>query len=430
MKLPGRKDLFDETKKDILAIGRRAGIDKGKLEAFVTPDRVVEVKLNLRGNNKKSFVSGFRSQHNNKFGPYKGGIRFAKEVNRSEIMALSVLMTMKAAVAGVPFGGAKGGISIDPKTITEHQLEILARDYVRQMYDLIGPNTDIPAPDLNTNPKIIDWMVDEYVKIAHRKSLNQDENYLRASFTGKSPQRMGLEGRAEATGFGGTVILQELLKKLKIIPSAQSMAVQGFGNVGYHFSKFASDLGFRIISVSDSKGAITKKIDGRLQTLDIASIMKCKKEKGMLAGCYCVGGVCDLKGGRLLSNEEMLALPVDILVPAASENTINNANMKNIKAKIILEMANGPITPEAHTYLARKGVVIIPDVVANSGGVTGSFLEWKDNIEGNKHKISDTLKIVEKHMKKSFRNVWDTSKKYSVDIKEGAYIYALKKLLD
>lgn len=426
------QNVFDETKEDIIKIGEKAGIDKKKLETFVTPNRVVEVKLPIRnGNNIKSIVSGFRSQHNNSLGPYKGGIRFHGQVSRKEVMALSVWMSIKTALIGVPFGGAKGAVAVDPKTLSENELENLSREYVRAMYDLIGPDKDIPAPDLNTNPKVINWMVDEYVKISKEKKLNHDENYLYASFTGKSINTMGLEGREEATGFGGSVVFEELLKKIGIKPENQSVAIQGFGNVGYYFSKFMEAIGVRIVSVSDSKGAIVKIVDGKFQNLDVPLVLKCKKEKGMLAGCYCVGGVCDLKGGRLMTNEEMLELPVDVLVPAALENVINKHNMKNIKAKIIIEMANGPVSPDAYDYLTDRGVIVVPDVLANAGGVTASFIEWRQNIEGRKYKRTETLEIVRDYITKAFNNTWRKSKKNSViDLKEAAYIVALKKLLD
>lgn len=421
--------LFEKTKKDILDTGKRHGLDLKKLEKFISPNRVVEVELPL-GNKNKQIIKGVRVQHNNDRGPYKGGIRFHQNVSLDEVMALSLWMSIKTAIVDIPFGGAKGGVAVDPKLLSEHELEALSREYVRKLFEVIGPDKDIPAPDVNTNPKIIDWMADEYVKTGIKKNPSANINFLYASFTGKSPSKFGLEGRQEATGFGGSVVLDALLKKLGINPLTQTVAVQGFGNVGYYFSYFASKLGLKIVSVSDSKGAIIKKENGALSPLDIPLVMKCKKEKGVLAGCYCVGGVCDLSGGKLLSNEELLALPVDILVPAALEDAINEGNMKNIKAKIIVEMANGPVTPVAYDYLTKKGVTIIPDVLANAGGVSASYIEWKQNIEGKKNAKNETLEKLEKIMRKAFTNVYKTSQRLNVSLKEAAFVSALKKLTE
>jgi glutamate dehydrogenase/leucine dehydrogenase len=425
-----KNTVFEETKEDVIKIGKKAGIDRDKLKEFIRPNRIVEVKLTFKDDKGRGIlVKGFRSQHNNTLGPYKGGIRFHELVSREEVMALSLWMSVKTAIVNLPFGGAKGGIAINPKTLGANQLESLSRAYVRSVYDMIGPDRDIPAPDLNTNPKIIDWMADEYVKMGHKAQGQRSDNYLSAAFTGKSVNNGGLEGREEATGYGGVVVLEELLKKLGLDFKKQTLAVHGFGNVGYFFSRFASELGINIISVSDSKGAITKRDNGKLLNLDIPLVMACKKEKGTLAGCYCVGGVCDLSGGKLMSNEDLLKLNVDILVPAALENVINRSNMKSIKAKIIIEMANGPVTPEAYDFLTKKGVIIVPDVLANAGGVTASYVEWKQNIEEKKYTTFESLKIVKEHLRHAFREVWQTSKKYSVNLKEAAYISAFKRIL-
>jgi glutamate dehydrogenase/leucine dehydrogenase len=337
-------------------------------------------------------------------------------------------MSLKTAVVGIPMGGGKGGISVDPKALTEKQLEELSREYVRRIFDILGPNKDVPAPDVNTNPKIIDWMTDEYIKQSQKlKGKKQKSNELFASFTGKD--KKGLAGRTEATGFGGVVVLKELAKKLNLNPQETTIAVMGFGNVGFYFANLAQKAGFKVISVSDSKGGIIKKSKDGFLALDIPLVYECKMEKGSLNGCYCAGGVCDTRGGELITNEELLNLPVDILVPAALEDVINDNNMQNIKAKIIVEMANGPVTPKAHHYLNQRGVIIVPDILANSGGVAASFIEWEQNMKNKTYKKDVVLKRLEKLMVTAFENVWSQSKKHKTNLKEASYLVALKKLL-
>jgi len=423
-------DIFTETKKSIIAISKKFKLDQDEVKEFLEPNRVVEVKIPVDFKNGQTEVfRGFRSQHNNKLGPYKGGNRVHKNVSREEVMTLSLWMTLKCAVADLPYGGGKGGIIVDPKTLTEEQLETLSRKYVRAVYDVIGSDRDVPAPDVNTNPKIMDWMSNEYLKISRERKINLPENLLYATFTGKSDKDHGLAGRTEATGFGGVVILKELVQRLGLKPENQTIAIQGFGNVGNYFAQFASNAGFKVVAVSDSKGAITER-NHQFKALDIPLVIKCKEEKGIVAGCYCVGGVCDLTKGRPISNEELLELPVDVLVPAALENVINKKNMEKIKAKIIIEMANGPVSYEAYEYLTKKGVVIVPDILANAGGVTGSYIEWKQNIENKKYKKEETLKMIEGIMEMAFDNIWNEAANLKTHLKEASTVHALKKLLE
>lgn len=421
------QSVYQKSREELLEIGEKYKISHDKLEEFLEPDRVLEVKIPIKLGTEPVTFRGYRSQHNNKLGPYKGGLRFHPQVNKDEVMALSLWMSLKTAVVGVPFGGGKGGIAVDPKALTEKQLEELSRKYVRGVYDILGPEKDVPAPDVNTNPRIIDWMVDEYIKLSNLNGKSQKLSKLYASFTGKS--KNGLEGRVEATGFGGVVVLKELAKKLKLNPGKTTIAVMGFGNVGYYFADFAQKSGFNVVAVSDSKGGIIKKGSNGLIPLDIPLVLDCKLEKGSLAGCYCAGGVCDTRGGQLISNEELLQLPVDILVPAALEDVVNESNMQNIKAKIIIEMANGPVTPKAHHYLSEKGVVIVPDILANSGGVSASYIEWEQNMKNKKYKKDVVLKRLEGIMKNAFARVWQTSLKNKSNLKEASYLVALRKLL-
>ena len=419
--------VYQKSREEILTVGKKYNFSQDKLEEFLEPDKVLEVNIPVKLGSKTITFKGFRSQHNNKLGPYKGGLRFHPKVNKDEVMALSLWMSLKTAVVGIPFGGGKGGVSVDPKALKEEELEELSREYVRRVYDILGPDKDVPAPDVNTNPKIIDWMADEYVKIAAKNKNPKSKNKLYATFTGKG--KYGLSGRTEATGFGGVTVLKELAKKLKLDPKKTTVAVMGFGNVGYYFANLASKSGFGVIAVSDSKGGIIKNGQGDYIPLDIPLVFECKNEKGSLAGCYCAGGVCDTRGGQMITNQELLELPVDILVPAALEDVINENNMQNIKAKIIIEMANGPITPRAYHYLTEKGVIIVPDILANSGGVAASFVEYEQNLKNKIYKKEDVLKRLEKMMIRAFDNVWQEAKKNKTDLKEASYLVALKKIL-
>ena len=420
-------NIYQKSKQDLLEIGKKYNLSENKLEEFLVPDRVLEVKLPLNLGTETVVFKGYRSQHNNKLGPYKGGIRFHPRVNRDEVMALSLWMSLKAAVVGIPFGGGKGGIAVDPKVLTRKQLEELSREYVRKVFDILGPYRDIPAPDVNTNPVIIAWMIDEYVKIARKNKSALKKNELYAAFTGK--KIFGLAGRKEATGFGGVVILEKLAEKLNLNSKTQQVAIMGFGNVGYHFADFVSKAGFKVVAVSDSKGGIVKNGKGEFIPLDIPLVNECRREKGSLAGCYCAGGVCDTRGGQLITNEDLLELSVDILVPAALEDVINENNMQNIKAKIIIEMANGPISPKAYHYLIRKGVIIVPDILANSAGLIASYIEWQHNLENKKSKKEDTLNKIKEIMERAFENVWKESKSKKTNLVEASYLLALKKLL-
>ena len=423
-----QQSVYQKSREEILEIGKKYNLSQNALEEFLEPDRIVEVKIPIKLGSETVTFRGYRSQHSNILGPYKGGLRFHPKVNEDEVMGLSLWMSLKTAVVGVPFGGAKGGISVDPKALSEKQLEEISREYVRRVYDILGPQKDVPAPDVNTNPKIIDWMIDEYIKLARKDGIKKSLNELYATFTGKG--KNGLSGRTEATGFGGVVVLKELAKKLNLDPKNTTLAVMGFGNVGYYFADLASKAGFKVVAVSDSKGGIIKRDSKKtFIPLDIPLVYECKMEKGSLNGCYCAGGVCDTRGGQLITNEELLMLPVDILIPAALEDVINENNMQNIKAKVIVEMANGPVTPKAHHYLSEKGVVIVPDILANSGGVAASFIEWEQNIQNKTYKKDVVLKRLEKLMVKAFESVWNTAKSKKTNLKEASYLVALKKIL-
>jgi len=384
------------------------------------PQREIKVYLPLRRENGEiEIFECYRIQHNNFLGPYKGGIRYFPEVDEDEIKTLAFLMTIKCALVNLPLGGAKGGIKVDPKNLSEKELENLSREYVRKIYDFIGPDKDIPAPDVNTNAKIMDWMTDEYLKISNSKDIK-----LKATFTGKSIQNDGSEGREEATGKGGEIILERFIEKIGF-KKPLTVAIQGFGNVGYNLAKFLYQKGYKIVALSDSKGGIYSE-----EGFNPELVMECKKEKGMISGCYCVGSVCDTKLGRNISNEELLELDVDVLIPSALENVINEKNADRVKAKIILEMANNPLTEEADEILNKKGVIIIPDILANSGGVIVSYFEMLQNLNNEKWSKEKVFKELEKYLSKAFDEVWQIKEKLNIDLRKASYIVSLRRIYE
>ncbi|MEO8065477.1 MAG: Glu/Leu/Phe/Val dehydrogenase [Candidatus Doudnabacteria bacterium] len=370
------------------------------------PARIIEVSIPVRMDNgeTKIFV-GFRVQYNDARGPFKGGLRYHPKVNMDEVKALAFWMSIKNAVVGVPYGGGKGGIIVDPKKLSVGELERLSRKFIDLIYKDIGPNVDVPAPDVNTTPQIMGWMVDEYSKLVGK--------FTPAVITGKPLSMGGSQGREEATGFGGVEILKLAAKALKL-KKGTSIAVQGFGNVGSFFAQLAVEAGFRVVALSDSKGGIYNP-----RGLDIKKIHDHKRERGGLKG---FPGTVDV------TNEKLLELPVDVLVPAALENQIHKGNAKKIKAKLVLEMANGPTAPEADIILRKKGIWVIPDVLANSGGVATSYLEWSQNLSGNYWSKAEVLKKLTSYMFVAWKGVVSAKEKYHTDFRNAAFILAINRI--
>jgi glutamate dehydrogenase/leucine dehydrogenase len=393
------------------------------------PERIIELSLPFQRDNKKiEIVKGYRVQHNNAKGPYKGGLRYHQQVSMDEVKALAFFMTIKNAIVDVPFGGGKGGLTINPKTLSVEELERLTRLFTRRLAPTIGPHTDVPAPDVNTNPMIMAWIVDEYEKISNFK-FQISNSQSRAVVTGKPLDKGGSAGRTEATGLGGAYVLTELMKKLKKNPKEMTVAVQGFGNVGRFVARFLQEEGFNVVALSDSKGGMY--IPNGIPNTE--EVQACKTLKGYLAGCYCVGSVCDLSnkdklGGADVTNDKILELPVDILIPAALENVITEKNAGKIKARYILEMANGPTTFEADEILEKNGVTVIPDVLANSGGVAVSYFEWYQNIHDETWTKNKVFKKLKNYMTKATDAVWDMHKRHKVSLRDAAYLVALTRL--
>lgn len=401
-------------KKDTLSQIEKAVKLTGAEEIFKIlqePQRAIELALPLRRDNGKlEIIKAWRVQYNNFRGPYKGGIRFHPQTTREEVEALALLMTLKCALVNLPLGGGKGGVVVDPRELSEAELERLSRAYSRALSDVIGSAKDVPAPDVNTNAKIMDWMADE---------INEP-----AAFTGKSLDKGGSEGRQEATGLGGFFVLQIILEKLGL-KTPLTVAVQGFGNVGFHIAELLAKAGFKIVAVSDSRGGVYVE-----QGIDVLKTMECKREKGTLAGCYCVGSVCDMNFGKTISNSELLELPVDILVPAALEEVITEDNADKIRAKLVLEMANGPTTPAADGILSQKGITVIPDILANSGGVTVSAFEWEQNLKNEHWSLEKVNQGLKEKMESSAEAVWTEAQSRKTDLRTAAFIVAINNLYE
>lgn len=392
------------------------------VEKLSTPQNIIEVELPLKRDfGKVETFKGYRIQYNNWLGPYKGGLRYHQDVDMDEVKTLAFLMMVKNALVDVPFGGGKGGIQVDPKSLSEGELERLTREFARKLASHIGPTKDVPAPDVNTNSKIMDWFEDEYSKVVGKETP--------AVVTGKSIENSGSAGREEATGLGGFYVLEELVKKLNL-RKPLTTAIGGFGNVGSHFAQLLFKNGYQVVGLSDSKGAI---YDGTNQGFNIPLVKKCKEEKGLLAGCYCLGSVCDLAKKHengLITNDKLLELPVDILIPAALENVITKDNAKNIKAKIVFEMANGPITKEADEILNEKGILVVPDVLNNAGGVIVSYFEWYQNMNGQRWDLERVRSKLKQSLVKAFDEVWKIHEDKKIDLRTAGYIKALKRLVD
>lgn len=401
-------NAFHNAQKQLEKAAKLMKLDKNILEVIKEPKRVVEVNFPvvMDSGNVKVF-KGYRSQHDDSRGPFKGGIRFHPDVNVDEVKALSMWMTWKCSVVGIPYGGGKGGVIVDPKKLSEKEIERLSRAYIEAIKPFIGPLKDVPAPDVYTTPQIMAWMVDEYSRL--------EGSFTPGTITGKPLEVGGSKGRMYSTSKGGEYVAHKLAEKLKLKKGA-SVAVQGFGNVGSFMAKFLHDAGYKIVAVSDSRGAIFSE-----SGIDPYRAEEWKEQKGALKG---------FKGCKDVSNEDLLELNVDILVPAALENVITKDNVDKVKAKAIIEMANGPLTPEADEYLAKKNVPVVPDILANAGGVTVSYFEWVQNLMNFYWSEQEVLEKLKPLMDNAFDDVWKASQEHKTTLRMGAYIVAVKRVAD
>ena len=370
------------------------------------PNRDIHVAIPVKMDDGSIKVfEGYRVEYNNALGPYKGGIRYHEDTEINEVKALAFWMAIKCAVAGIPMGGGKGGITVDPTKLSKIELENLSRGFVRRLSDILGPHKDVPAPDVNTTGEIMDWMADEYEKITGDKT--------RATFTGKPVSKGGSEGRGPATGLGGFYVFDSLRAQLNL-PEKCTVAIQGFGNVGSNAAEIFMEHGHTVIAVSESKGAIYD-----ANGLDIKKLIEYKKVNKTIN---------DFPGSKNISNEELLTLKCDVLVPAAFENVLTDANADKVQASVILELANGPLTPEAEELLLKKNIPVIPDVLANSGGVTVSYFEWDQNLKGehwSEKEVNEKLKPI---MHEAAQTIYKKAKENNTSLRVGAFILALERI--
>ncbi len=396
--------------------GKIAGLDPEVVELLKHPKAVMHISIPVRMDDGSLKVfEGYRVRHNNHRGPTKGGIRYHPNVSLDEVKALAFWMTCKCAVVGIPFGGGKGGVTVDPRDLSHMELERLSRGFIRQLADFIGPDVDIPAPDVYTNARIMGWMMDEYSKIKRQ--------YSPAVITGKPIPLGGSLGRDDATGRGAYYCIKELEKRRGWDPTKITVAVQGFGNGGQNAVKLLHADGYKIVAVSDSRGGIYKP-----EGFDVPSLIQIKNQSRKLKAVYCDGSVCEAIQADSINNEQLLELDVDILIPAALENQITSANVSNIKAKVIVEVANGPTTPQADAALVKNGTLIVPDILANAGGVTVSYFEWVQNRQGFYWPVQEVQDRLEKIMRAELNAVYDLMELHKTDMRTAAYAHALKRI--
>jgi glutamate dehydrogenase (NAD(P)+) len=405
--MEGGGSIFNAMLQEFDGAARILGLDPGIWKILTNPKRQIIVSCPIQMDNGDIEVfTGYRVQYNITLGPAKGGIRYHPDVTLDEVTALAAWMTWKCAVAHVPFGGGKGGVVCDPTRMSRRELEALTRRYVAEIIDAIGPEKDVPAPDVNTNDQVMAWVMDTYsMHVGHTST---------AVVTGKPIEMGGSLGRREATGRGVMIVTREAAKHLGLDIQQATVAVQGFGNVGSVSADLLARIGARVVAVTDWKGGVYNP-----KGLDVEKMIEYSKQHKTIDG---------FPGGDPLENEQLFSLDVDVLVPAALENQITPDNADSIKAKIIAEGANGPTTPEAHRMLHQRGVFVIPDILANAGGVTTSYFEWVQDRHGYFWEEDEVNKRLEAKMVEAFQDVLETSLKYKVDLRTAAYIVAINRV--
>ncbi|WP_455045384.1 Glu/Leu/Phe/Val family dehydrogenase [Leptotrichia trevisanii] len=399
---------FEIAQKQIKSACDKLNADPAVYEILKNPMRVLEVSfpVKLDDGTVKTFI-GYRSQHNNAVGPFKGGLRFHPDVTRDEVKALSTWMTFKCSVAGIPYGGGKGGMAINPKDYSKAELERISKGFAKAISPIIGEKVDIPAPDVNTNGQIMSWMVDAYEEVAGKST--------KGVFTGKPLEFGGSLARTEATGYGVNLTAKKALAKLNIDVKGATYAVQGFGNVGFYTAYYAYKDGAKIVAFSNSDVAIYNE-----NGIDMEAVIKDFEENGRIAAN---------KGyGKDITNAELLELEVDVLAPCALENQITSENADRIKAKVITEGANGPTTPEADEILFKKGIVVIPDILANSGGVVVSYFEWVQNLQSYYWPFEEVQQKEDALLSTAFEDVWNLADEYKVDLRNAAYMKSIERI--
>lgn len=401
-------NLFYSTQTVIQKALSKLGYTNEMYELLKDPIRLLTVRIPVRmDDGSVQIFTGYRSQHNDAVGPTKGGVRFHPEVNEEEVKALSIWMSLKCGITNLPYGGGKGGIICDPKKMSFRELERLSRGYVRAISQIVGPSKDIPAPDVYTNSQIMAWMMDEYSRLREFDSPG--------FITGKPLVLGGSQGRETATARGVTICIEEAVKKKGIELQGARVVIQGFGNAGSYLAKFMHDAGAKVVAVSDVYGAVYDP-----NGLDIDNLLDRRDSFGTFSQLF----------KNTIKNEELLELECDILVPAAISNQITAKNAANIKASIIVEAANGPTTLEATNILTERGILLVPDILASSGGVTVSYFEWVQNNQGYYWTEEEVEEKLAKVMVHSFENIYQTSQTHQVDMRLAAYMVGIKKVAE
>lgn len=374
---------------------------------LLTPTREVRVEVPVEmENGELATLIGYRVQHDNSRGPFKGGLRYHAKVDLDEVRSLASLMTWKTAVVNLPFGGAKGGIAIDPRTLSRRELQRVTRKFVDRIHDVIGPDKDIPAPDMGTTAEIMAWIMSQYSKYY---------GFSPAVVTSKPVEHFGMPGREEATGRGVGILAIKLSRRLGRKPQETTVAIQGFGNVGTHTAKFLSEADFRVVAISDISGAYYRK-DG----ISIPDALH-----------YCINNDGQLEGFQdadKIAGQELLELDVDMLIPAALGGVITAENVDRVKAEVIIEAANGPIVPDADRTLNGKGAVILPDILANAGGVTASYFEWVQNKQHYSWSLDRVRQELDRVLSTAFDHVWELSKERDVNLRVAAFVVAIERV--
>ncbi len=403
-------DPFDIAVKQLEKAAKVINLDKQALSILKEPQQILQIRIPVKMDDGRTEVfTGFRVHYNNARGPVKGGIRFHPEESLSTVKALAAWMTWKTAIIDIPLGGAKGGIICDTKKLSTGELERLSRAYVRSLGEYIGPEVDVPAPDVYTTPQIMAWMMDEYENIVRRSSPGV--------ITGKPLEIGGSLGRGDATAKGGMYVLREGAKKLGLDLSKATVAIQGFGNAGQFAVKLVQEhFHSKVVAVSDTKGGIYSE-----KGINYDALMEHKKK---------TGSVQNFPGSKNITNQELLELGVDVLIPAAIENQLTAKNADKVKAKIILELANGPTTPDADEIFFKKKILLLPDFLSNSGGVTVSYFEWVQNVGGYYWDLDEVYARLDKKMTKAAKEVLDAADKYKIDPRTAAYTISIKRVAD
>lgn len=396
-------------KKVLESVEKLELISREEIHTLHHPNKITQVHFPIkRDSGELEYIEGIRVQYNNALGPYKGGVRFHEDVNIEEVSELAFLMSLKTALVNLPFGGGKGGVVFNPKNYSKSEIERVSRRYVEELFPVLGAHKDIPAPDVNTNAQIMGYFVDEFERIAQKKEPG--------SFTGKAIEIGGSRGREISTARGAFVILRELFKGVEN-KSQVKIAIEGFGNAGQNIAKFAQDEGFKIVAVSDSKGGIFNE-----NGLDVKNAIKHKSESKQLLQEFVQ------EGTQIISNEELKTLDIDVLIPAALGGSITKDNVELIKTNYIIELANAPIDSSADEILNKKGIIIIPDILANAGGVIVSYFEWSQNLQQMYWTYDEVIEKLEEKILQAYEELQNYSNKHNINLRVGAYALALKRI--